>query len=184
MKFYGLMDDIQCNGMFCSQFDLWGFDRKCVMVGQPVTDWPPEITLYCDEGEVLDWVPNMLHWPILSEKFRLVLEDLQVSELQYLPITINRQLTGIPVGTYFVANILCRVPALDLERSEYSYANIKGENIITGVRRYVLKSNVLTGHDFIRLAELRTEIVVSEKIKHAIELNCISGCSFYQVSIG
>jgi hypothetical protein len=118
--------------------------------------------------------------PICSPRLRAALDAAGIAGIQCLPIEVRRA-DGSTVATFFVANILNLVAALDVERSAVTYFGPErpdraGE--IKSIERPVLRCAAVEGYDVLRLAEYPLALVVSDAFKRAFEDARCTGYSF------
>ena len=93
---------------------------------------------------------------------------------------------GSPVATFYVANILNVVAALDLERSDYSVfgperPDRQGE--VRSLQRPVLRRAAVEGYDILRLAEYPVFVCVSAQFKRAFEGAGCTGYGFHALAL-
>jgi hypothetical protein len=181
--------------MLVEKMDLKGRDRTSFVLGESIADWDKTAWLKVvtgrNEGEPDDVLANVHAMPIYSARLRAALDAAGITGIQYLPVRIYHR-DGSLVDGYSIANILSLVPALDLERSDYSRF---GDSLfvtpttpdhaerISEIRTAVLRRSLLEGHDIIRLKELRLIVYVSEGFKEVFEANHFTGYGFREVEL-
>jgi hypothetical protein len=96
--------------------NLKGFDFRQFATDQTIINWPSDATVY-----VLGDVPTdfMLgsNTHIISERCRQVIENLGVSDVQFLPIRAVHKETQAEVGTYWVIKANRLIEGLDWEHT-------------------------------------------------------------------
>ena len=102
--------------------------------------------------------------------------------MQYLPVKVIDRVTKSEVDSYFVANIVNVIDALDLDNSKYDVFELDDEKIIS-VEKYALKSNEIVNMQIFRLKDDTIPIFVSETLKKVIEDNDLIGFKFLEVDV-
>ena len=90
--------------------------------------------------------------------------------------------SGIEVDSYFVANIVTVIDALDLDNSKYDVFELDDEKIIS-VEKYALKSSEIVNRHIFRLKDDTIPIFISETLKKVIEDNDFTGFEFLEVDV-
>lgn len=123
MKYYKLIMDY--NGtkeedMVCyveeGFSEKYGIDEYAVYECKVINNWINDITFYYNptEGNVPnDYLSTDLGWLIVSERFRKVLDSMNVTNIQYLPIKIKSLLDESEILGFSVLNIIGEVEALN-----------------------------------------------------------------------
>jgi hypothetical protein len=171
--------------------DLKGVDDWDLTSGQHISNWSSEAWIRCTnsdyDGDPDDVLANHLGVPIYSSRLRRVLDAAGIAGIQYLPIQVLHK-DGSEILGYQVANILNKVPALDLEKSAYTrygddhFIPERRGQLFT-VRKAVLKRDALSGYDIIRLEEWPVYEAASERFKQAFEEARCTGYSFTKLSL-
>ena len=117
---------------------------------------------------------------LVSSRLRGVLEECGVDSIQYFPVDLRLSDGAIPSDKYFIANIIGRVSCIDFARSDI-VVNDGPPLIIDTIDRLVLKEDIIHGLDIFRLGELFVAIVLSSRVKDAIERSGVSGIEFYAI---
>jgi hypothetical protein len=159
--------------------------------GKVIDNWTGELWVKSTklelDGDPDDVLQCHLGIPIFSSRLREKLEQVISTEIQYLPLKIFRFDNSEILG-FAIANILDVVPALDLKRSDYDlfpddYFFEADRGMVRGIRKAVLKSEAVKGHDFIRLKEYDVSIYSSARFKKLFEQNGFTGYSFHEVRV-
>ncbi len=162
-----------------NDYNLNGFDLRSVWRGTYIEKWPDNLDFCYKKGNViLDYVPNVLSWLMFTDKAVEVFKRLGIVNIQYLPISIKKAGKKEPSHMLNVVNVLDSVEALDLEKSDYvswedDYKYIKF------IRKVVLNKNASKSNlDIFRLLESKNYIIVSERIRIAVENEGLTGFGF------
>jgi hypothetical protein len=170
--------------------DLKGVDDWDLTSGRMLSSWNDSAWIRCDDpaydGDPDDVLANHLGVPIYSSRLIKAIESQGIGGIQYLPIRVFR-CEGSELQGYQIANILSKVPALDLKRSDYSifaedYFIPERRGSISAIRKAVLIRNKLMGLDVFRLSEFPLYEIVSQRFKDMFENGRFTGYSFQKLS--
>ncbi|QOR67317.1 maleate cis-trans isomerase [Cytobacillus suaedae] len=163
----------------------YGIDEYAIYDCKVINNWADDLTFYYNptEGNVPnDYLATNLGWLIVSEKCRKILEEMNVTNIQYLPIRIKSLHDENEIQGFSVLNIIGEVEALNLNASVYNYFEVGEEKILSVIKYAVNKDLLLNTHIF-RLKEDTIPVFVSEKVKKAIRLNKLSGFDFLEIKV-
>lgn len=123
-----------------------------------------------------EFPPLDLHDPgngqlLISEKLQQVFKDSGVSNLQLFSAEVRYALTG-EILHYQVANILGMVKALDTAEAE---CQLDDDGFLEGFTTLRLATDNIAGFDLFRMYESFHTIIVSSRVKQALEAHSISG---------
>lgn len=188
MKYYKLLYDHENDVDFigCLSEELYGVDQYDVEQGKCISHWDERITLSYNpnEGKIsTDYLANDLGWLLVSYKFKKLLEDSQISGIQYLPINVKNKIDNKELKGYFVANIYNFIDALDFENSKYDLFDIDENEKMLAVEKYALKRDKVKDFDIFKITEDNIPNFVSEKLKKLIESNNLTGFKFLEVKV-
>ena len=177
------------NFFMATQEETFGRRSIAPQIGKTIDDWNVETHLWSDEpewdGMPDDMLANALGWPIFSQRLRSVLAhgEIGTRDIQYLPIQVTRS-TGEELPGFAVANIITRLPALDRDHSFMLSVDhdeidpLTGMPNVSGIGKAALKSDLLHGHDVIRLLEFFPSVFVSERFVKIFNKNKFTGTTF------
>lgn len=174
------MKKYEQNGIMAYHSELYGIDVHSVERGILIGNWNEKISFYSDEVEgsiFTDYVCNDLVWFIISEKFKIALEEIKVEGLQYLPVSIVNKRNGVRLGNYYVINICNLIDAIDIEESECFEIGNGLYSFIT----YAIRKEKANGLDIFRTKQDNIPIFISERIRNVIKSNNITGCDFIKI---
>lgn len=106
--------------MYCVDRVDRGFDEYSFLVGEEIKNWPKGIILYVEGTHVVDYLLGGLQWIVVSERFRIALDQCGVSGIQYMPIDLVHKSGGYDVGKYYALNVTRIIDALDWERTRWT----------------------------------------------------------------
>lgn len=145
--------------------------------GVPLPEAGP-LKLYCANtaGRRVDFVDGIQFFPIVSDAFKDLLEAEQVSHVEFHAAQLV--FAGEPPeGGYWLLNILDNVAALDRDRSRFRLFS-GTDDVIVSIDELVLREEALQGRDIVRLAEMRSVILVSARLRASIEAAGLTGFAF------
>ncbi len=192
-RWFDVFEDLRVSEqhLVADQHWLGGLDEYAFMKGKQITHLPADAWVKCTDpeadGPADDVLRSHLGLPIVSERLRKELEAHRIRSVQYLPVQVMRFDDDL-VATYYIANILSVVPALDLSRSDFTryppdYFILRRRGNIFSVRKYALRANRLVDFDIFRVAEYPIPYFVSERFKKLYEAGSFSGLDFQRVEV-
>lgn len=188
MKYYKLLYDHKNDIDFigCLSDELYGVDQYDVEQGESISHWDERITLVYNPNEgnrATDYLANDLGWLVVSSKLKKILEEADITGIQYLPINVKNKLDNQELEGYLVANICNIVDALDFENSKYDLFDIDENEKMLAVEKYVLKKDRVKDVNIFKIGEDNIPNFVSEKFKKIIEANNLTGFDFLEVKV-
>lgn len=128
-------------------------------------------------GKMTDYAISDMGCSVVSERFKLFLDNHGVDNIQYIKATvIDRE--GEPAKTgFYVANIIGLVDCIDRDASKMKARPDKnGElTIIFRIRKLILKANVFNPSHLYRTAYFSGLILVDEFLKQKIDESTLEG---------
>lgn len=189
MKYYNFMMDGEDEDIEPLLFEintdtLW-FNRYDLEKGIFMEMWDEEkIEVLFDKNkgdEIEDYALTDVGWFVVTEKFKEVLETLNLGNYQFLPLKAKSKTDDETIDLY-VLNICNIVDAIDEEHSKYSQSIIDGK-LFRSLTVVALKGSELGEYDIFRLKGEEFDIIVSENFKKAIKKNKITGCDFLELKV-
>jgi hypothetical protein len=130
-----------------------------------------------NQGEVFDFVWTTFPGLVMSARFRKVLEETGVDNLDYYPVRIVNEVTGKVKEDYFAANVLGRVACMDLEKSQYTKL-IPTSKQVHFIDEMYLDYSKVQGFKLFRLDESFPLVLADESVKKAVEKAKLRGVRF------
>src|SRR5687768_16967824 len=92
-------------------------------VGEPSTSWwptDPQFKMNADVPGIVvgDFIDNVFSYLMISARARALFEEIVPDPIEYLPFKIVNHKGAVLKETFYVANVLASVPAVDLARSQ------------------------------------------------------------------
>lgn len=111
--------------------------------------------------------------PLVSEKFKEVLKNIEGTNVEFFPARIVDKKGNVEDG-FFALNILNKISCLDTDRSiveETSYGTLK-------IKKMFVKPDALDSYSIIRMEEHESYIIVSSEFKKRFEDAKLKGIDF------
>ena len=168
-------------------------DPGDLLTGLPIEDWSADASLKVGPNG-RDGVPDDVLQigapvPVFSERLQRTVEEARLSTIQYLPVRCLRANGHDSLGVFYVANLLDRIPALDLSRSEIrrypaDYFLVPRRGAVASIRRPVLCAASLAKvpHLF-RADEFPRYVFASERMRDLFRLGRFTGVEFSPVEV-
>ncbi len=122
-----------------------------------------------------DCVANSDQLLIISDRFRVVLEEFQVKDIEYLPVKIKDHKGRMASEHYWIANFLVLTEAVDRERSIFD-DNPGSEDEIFGFDKLVLREDILkSGPVIFSLKEEPMTFIARQDLVRRIEEAGLAG---------
>lgn len=186
MRYFKLIYDYEKDDNYvnCDIANIGNMNKYITISGKEIEQWGNVVFEYNSEEEniLTDYLANLYRWFVVSDDFRQLTQNIIENQVQYLPVKVIDRFTNSEVDSYFVANIVTIVDALDLENSKYDVFELDDEKIIS-VEKYALRGNEIVGKHIFRLKDDTIPIFVSETLKKAIEDNDFIGFEFLEVDV-
>jgi hypothetical protein len=170
--------------------DFVGRSDEDVTRGRRVGDWDKNIRFWTEREEANGTPDDVLQHcvvalPVFSARVREALEQAGIAGIQYLDVQVQRP-DGTPISGYSIANIVNLLPALDVERSMVTrYGESRPDRIgqISGILKPVLKKDMISGLDILRLAEFPLRYYVSQRFRRIFLEEQFTGYTFKEVPL-
>lgn len=108
----------------------WRFDEGQALAAEFPSDAVLKFSSNFPDGRRLhDFVANVLTMLIVSPKVRQVLEELEVPQVEYLPVTIVDHRGQVAGEDYSIVNLLGSQPAIDMSKSRYDMSHLAKDQI-------------------------------------------------------
>jgi len=187
MRYFKLFDDMRIH-------DRWELDSPIDKLGQEIwhgqfsqgipleIQTPAHIPLYA-HGRALDYTTTALGIPVVHAKVKEIFERLGMQDhLQFFPATIEGQ-----VDSYFLLNALRVIRCIDDTRCEavfyYTEEDDEPERVgeYRNVRGMRIDPSQVGDTHFFRPWGWQITIIISERVKQALEEACVTGTRFTEV---
>ena len=194
MKFYWMLFNKSTlrDPLVADQAELHGVDPDDLCKGRRIYDWNNASFVAVAEdgrdGEPDDVLQSVIPVPIFSRRLRDALTRLEPLEAQYLDLRVMRS-NGESIDGFAVANILTRIAALDMDRSQYrvfppDYFIVERRGLVNALRVPALRREALsTDVHVFRLIEFWPCVFVSERFVNVFRFSKFTGADFEEVEV-
>ncbi|MBW2738072.1 MAG: hypothetical protein JRE64_04315 [Deltaproteobacteria bacterium] len=147
--------------------------------------WPEDVVFefskHRPEGmNLTDYFENSSQWLIISNRFRAVLEEFDVKDIEYLPVKIKNHKGRMASEHYWIANFLVLTEAVDRERSIFD-DNPGSENGIFSFDKLVLREDILkSGPVIFSLKEEPMTVIARQDLVERIKEEGLTGVEFVE----
>lgn len=135
----------------------------------------PQITLKRNRGTVRNYIGNLYSLPIVSELITQVISKHCPDEIELIEIEVEKKVNQ----KYYFLNLLHLVNCIDMEQSVYKLF-FPDTLLFESIDRLILNAAAIHYNIFL-VDGLTLQIVVSEKLKSALEQLQIPDITFYPV---
>jgi hypothetical protein len=130
---------------------------------------------YAQLRKLYDFVANTLLTLLVSEKVKNVLEGLEATNCEFIPITLLNHKGKVASTSHYLLNILGSEDAIDMEKSVCVMGSLEKEQIL-GIRKLVLKHDGISpGAHIFRAKTKMDEYFISQKLHEAFQREGITG---------
>jgi hypothetical protein len=186
MKYYRLLDDINFNGRWYLGEIIDTDDNWQFTIGQKVNELSFDGDLHIDlykDGKAMDYTTNEAYSvPIVSEQIKLELSS--INGLQFIPVKVNGKEV---VGSYYVMIVTKKKSCVNEELSEFGKF-VENDPIrpdkaghYSWFTKLIIDPALATGEDIFRIDKAELYLVVSERVKEAMENINATGTKFIEV---
>ncbi|MCT4637810.1 MAG: hypothetical protein N4A72_08880 [Bacteroidales bacterium] len=123
-----------------------------------------KIELPKSRGIVQDFIDNLHSLLIVSEDIKDVFALSDSHNIEYYPVELNRKTDK----RYYLINILNNIDCIDFVKSEYKEL-IPSLKVLSKISKLVIDNQKIDKRHYFRMEHLRSELVVSDKVKMLIE---------------
>lgn len=186
MKYYHLIFDYDGSGEFidCATIELNRNYKYKIDSGEKINFSEGEILINykSDTGILPDYLNNDYAWLIISQRCREIFENnTNPEEVQFINVTLRDLSTGNINMSYYIANVINVLDAIDLKNSNYSIYKSKDSEVLS-IRKYAVKKSELKGQIF-KLKDMAFPKFVSEKIMKTIKKGKLKGFAFTEIQV-
>ena len=166
-----LVDEYNCTGFDCE----YNVDLVTSFDGRKLSDnWKPLPVKFLYRSRKKGDCPSLQIVPLFSAKAIKVLREIMGENVEYLEVTGE-------ASKFTIVNVIKLVDALDREKSVLEYFD---DGRIFNYTKIVLDSRKLSTENIFKLIEFpRTDIIVSDKFKDAVEKAGLKGFAFEKIEV-
>ncbi len=126
-----------------------------------------------DRGTLLDYMGSSPSCPVVSARFKEILDSVGVDNIDYYPAQIIDEAKGKTHEGHYAANIIGMLACMDKEKSVYTAMPrppaMGDKDLVATFKEMHLDYSKVQGAKIFRLFEKTSVILVHESIKQAVE---------------
>lgn len=127
-----------------------------------------------------DYLTGIHLFPVVSRRFKELLEKERIDNLEFHPVDLICKKTNEVDRSYSFLNILKNVECFDRENSVFETPEYD-DKLIAEVYNLAIDENLISGRDLVRMAEIPSVILISKRLKTAIEKARLKGIEFNNI---
>lgn len=167
-------DDSRDDFESIEQYDVGDFDVTAFWTGERFDGQiPNNVRLNLGQGESVDYVPNPLSWPIISDRLWACIEPIAANTCQLVRAPLFRE-GNRRVNGYQIMNVLYTIAAAKRDTD--------GEILLTDLRLEL--DSIPVGAHLFRLAESKTVLIVSSTFLNHVSRRGLKGLAFLPTAHG
>jgi hypothetical protein len=182
---YFLLDQ-EIEAPFCTVCDEPDDVRKLrpPSIGEPSASWwptDPPFKMGRDPGHGIvpgDFVANVFRYLMVSARARALFEEMVPDPIEYLPFKIVNHKDAVLKETFYVANVLASVPAVDLAKSQGRPDALYPTFFDLFRDLHLDMAQIPPERRLFRLAPFPQKILVHQAVKEEIEKRKLTGAVF------
>lgn len=184
MKYYHLIFDYNGSSKFidCAKVELNNKYKYEIDSGKEThfRDGEILITYKSDTGILPDYLNNNYAWLIISNRCKKIFEEnINPGEIQFVNVILKDLIQGTINTSYYIANIVNVLDAIDLENAEYNVYCTEDTEVLA-IRKYAVIEEKIKGQIF-KLKDSKFAKFVSEKVMKSIKKEKLTGFSFTEI---
>jgi hypothetical protein len=174
---------------FCVLNYIEGFeDDYKLFIGVSVAhEWPNDVSLRMDPDfkkqiKLSDHLLNPSNVIVASKRLREFLQEKEVPNIEYLPVTILNHKNRLASSEYCIANLVTTQDCIDISKSGVTW-NIINPDYITSIKQLVIDETKIDNDAVLfRAKHLKTAIFIRKDLARQIRDGGFSGIRFWEVS--
>ncbi len=135
---------------------------------------------YPDARKLHDFQRNTLTAFIISERVRQLLESLEISNAEYLPVDIKDHKGQVVGKNYAFLNLLGGEDAIDMERGDYKMNNLDKDQIGRIKRLAINPKGIRPGAKMFRCNKMRRLVLIREDVLEAFKKAGLTGFKTFE----
>ncbi len=173
--YYIIKNDLSFEKVIHAEVPL-EWNSVSMMSGKSLKKKLPPVTFFINfENKIPNFIPNMWGYLIFDQKSKDMISSFcSIKEIEFLPCILNDDNKKILYQDYFMANLLCTIETIDLEKSTIEYTE-KGD--VFSAENIVLVPKMKHANLF-RMKEYMSLICCSKGLVDAYKNNSLTGIIF------
>jgi hypothetical protein len=120
-----------------------------------------------------DFLMGIQVFPVVSRKFRSVVESVEPESVQFIPVAVVCRETGAVDSNYAFMNILGNLDAFDWQRS--TYTEMTGVKAVLEAEKICLRRQSVGTRQIFRVDGILTELFVGSRMRQAMQAAELTG---------
>jgi hypothetical protein len=133
-----------------------------------------------DARKLYDFQTNSLSSFIVSDRTRKLLESLEISQAEYLPVDIKDHKGQIVGKDYAILNLLGGEDAIDLEKGVYKMNSLDKDQIGRIKKLAIHEKGIREGAKMFRCTKQRRLVLIREDVHEAFKKAGLTGFKVYK----
>jgi hypothetical protein len=135
---------------------------------------------YPDNRKLYDFQTNTLDAFIISERVRKLLESLEISNAEYLPVDIKDHKGHVVGKDYSILNLLGGEDAIDMEKSDYKMDSLEKDQIGRIKKLAINEKGIRPDAKMFRCAKERRLVLIREDVLEAFKKAGLTGFKVFE----
>lgn len=182
-SFYILETIVEDDDLFVNEYDApdeieFGYSK-----GRPIARTRDRTRLFCECSKTkrkTDYLAGIHLFPIVSSNFMKLLVTKEVEDLEFHPVDLICEGTNEVGRSYYFMNVLNNIECFDRKNSKFE-TPMYDDQLIAEVYYLAINEEAIRGRDLVRMAEIPSTILVSDRLRTAIEASGLSGIEFMKL---
>ncbi|TVZ37554.1 hypothetical protein P886_1895 [Alteromonadaceae bacterium 2753L.S.0a.02] len=129
-------------------------------------------------GRLPDYAVSDLGCPVVSEKFKNLLEGLGIKNIQYFPASLAENTGAAPKPGFYAANIIGLVDIINLDESEADVMERRGKISVFSIDELVLNEVPPSAGEIFRARYFSRLLLAGDKLVDCVASQGIAGVRF------
>jgi hypothetical protein len=135
---------------------------------------------YPDSRKLYDFQTNTLSSFVISERTRKLLESLEISNAEYLPVDIKDHKGQVVGKGYSILNLLGGEDAIDMEKSVYKMNSLAKDQVGRIKKLAINEKGIRPGAKMFRCTMQRRLVLIREDVHEAFKKEGLTGFKVYK----
>jgi hypothetical protein len=135
---------------------------------------------YPDARKLDDFQPNMLSAFFISSRTRKLLESLEITNAEYLPVAIKDHKGQVVADDYAILNLLGGEDAIDMEKSVYKMDSLEKDQVGRIKKLAINEKGVRPEAKMFRCSKQHRLVLIREDVHEAFKKAGLTGFKVYK----
>ncbi len=133
-----------------------------------------------DDRKLYDFQTNTLDTFIISDRTRKILESLEITNAEYLPVDIKDHKSQVVGKDYAILNLLGGEDAIDMEKSVYKMDSLEKDQIGRIKKLAINEKGIRSDAKMFRCTKERRLVLIREDVHEAFKKAGLTGFKVYK----